>query len=89
MYKKIGLKKLLPAMMLLASLALLTCCRTCPDPVKPSPVKIDWLVFPDPTGLVTVSPDRKTVMMPTAYWLQIAQYVIDTESGITIYEGIK
>ena len=89
MNKRNGLKKLLPAMMLLASLVLLTCCRTCPEPVKPAPVKIDWPIFPDPKGLVTVSPDGKTVMMPTEYWLQIAQYVIDTESVITIYEGIK
>jgi hypothetical protein len=46
-------------------------------------------VFPDPTGQVTTSPDGKTVMMPTAYWLKITQYVIDTEAGITIYEGTK
>jgi hypothetical protein len=38
-------------------------------------------------GKVTLSGD--TVSMSAEYWLLVTKYVIDTEAGITIYEGIK
>ena len=87
MFKLYAPKKYPPALSLIVLLALLTSCRTLPESVPPvAPVIIDWPVFPDPVNQITL--DGETVKMSADYWLKIVQYVIDTETGISIYEGV-
>lgn len=72
-------KRLIRALLTIASLPLLASCRTLPEPEpEPVPVEVVWPVFPDPMGKVSRSPDG-VVMMPTEYWLEITNYVIEVE----------
>jgi hypothetical protein len=62
-------------------------CQTSPAPVAPEPLKIDWPVFPDPTGRVSMDGDR--VVMDADYWLAVARYAIDVDACIGLVEASR
>ena len=53
-----------------------TSCRTAPEPLPVPEITIDWPEFPDPRGIVALSPDETRVAMPIEYWISVAEYVI-------------
>lgn len=63
-----------------ALMLLLMSCRTVPPPPAIE-IAIDWPAFPDPRGVVALSPDETIVAMPIEYWMAVAEYVISVREA--------
>ena len=72
-----------PALALIASALLWTCCTTSPASLPLPP--LDWPTFPDPVGRVTLVDE--TVTMPLDYWLAVARYAVDADAVRQIVEA--
>lgn len=74
--------------MLISLLLLSISCQTRPATVEPVSVEINFPVFPNPAGNVTLHPDG-TVSMPLEYWLKIAEYKLEVDTAESLYQAVK
>lgn len=67
-------------MILLTLITVLMSCRSCPKANE-----LYWSNVPDPivdgVSVVTYNVDTKTVQIPLWYWLNLTDYIIDTEAN--------
>lgn len=64
-----------------------TSCRTAPEALPALEITIDWPDFPDPRGIVALSPDETIVVMPLDFWTSVAEYVLDVRAVRAILEA--
>lgn len=78
------LKKLTVAIISLILITLSTSCTT----IRIDASEFDWETFPDPIqngkSVVMYDENTDTVSMPLEYWKQIMNYVVCTESNISL-----
>ena len=75
------------AAIVIVSMILLISCRTPPEAIPALEITIDWPEFPDPRGIVALSPDESRVAMSIDYWILIAEYVLDVRAVRAIREA--
>ena len=67
-------------MILITSITVLMSCHSCPKASE-----LYWTSVPDPlvdgVSVVTYNVETKTVQVPLWYWLNLTDYIIDTEAN--------
>ena len=61
-------------------------CQSCPEPIEPVKLDLDFPVFPTPSGVTMTD---NIVSMPLDYWLLITDYAIDVDAVKKKYNLMK